>query len=244
MAVGYFTGSHMASRKLAPAKTAARGQDQSQGSQTARRSLHTAETAGSTPAPATITKRRQDWEAVEREYRTGQFSLRELEAKHGTPFATINKRAKREGWTQDLQAAVRQATNAKLIESVVTQAVHNTTHNTTQTVLAAAEVNKQIILGHRQQAVRAREAMEAARSKLLALGDTVADIREAATFVSATESLSRTTKTVIDIERTAFGLDDKEEDEQPELQDQIRQFVGQIHESSAGRLPITPRQPK
>jgi hypothetical protein len=153
-------------------------------------------------------RRRIDWEAIERDYRTGKFTLRELEAKHGAGYAKISKRAKDNGWTKDLADAVRQATTAALIAEVATARATEGQKAATTVVLAAAELNKQVILGHRRQAGEARAAMETARTKLLSLADTVADIREAATFVSATESLSRTTKTVIEIERTAFGLDD------------------------------------
>ena len=154
------------------------------------------------PAP------RPDWEAVERDYRTGRFSLRELAALHNANHATIGRRVEREGWTKDLTQAIRLATHAKLIEEETQQHCDSARQSATTVVLAAAETNRQIILGHRRQAVAARTAMETARAKLLSLSDTVADMRDAATFVSATESLSRTTRTVIEIERTAFGLDD------------------------------------
>jgi hypothetical protein len=55
--------------------------------------------------------------------------------------------------------------------------------------------------------------METARAKLLALSDTVADIREAAVLVNATESLSRTSRIVIEMELQAFGLTDKAAEE-------------------------------
>lgn len=158
----------------------------------------------------TPARKRVDWEAVERDYRTGQFTLRELEKKHGPAFATISQRAKREGWTQDLQEAVRQATSAKLIESLVTQESHKATQGTTQAVQAAAEVNKQVILGHRQQAANSRAAMETALAKVLSLADNVADIREAGALAAAVESLSRTSKLVIEIERKAFDIDTAE----------------------------------
>lgn len=159
-------------------------------------------------------RKRVDKEAVERDYRTGTMTLRELGAKHNANHATIGRWAESGGWTKDLSAAIRQATNAKLIEDATRQSCDGARQDATTAVLVAAEVNTQIILGHRKLAVQAREAMDLARAKLLSLGDTVADIRDAATFVSATESLSRTTKTVIDIQRTAFGLDDapKEKD--------------------------------
>ena len=152
---------------------------------------------------------RPDWEAVERDYRTGRFSLRELAVLHNANHATIGRRVEREGWTKDLTHAIRLATHAKLIEEETQQHCDGARQSATTVVLAAAETNRQIILGHRRQAVAARTAMETARAKLLALSDTVADIREAAVLVSATESLSRTSRIVIEMELQAFGLTDK-----------------------------------
>ncbi len=94
-------------------------------------------------------KRRTDWEAVERDYRTGKFTLRELETKHGATNSTIARWAKRNGWSQDLSAAVRQATNAALISEIIGSECSKAQQSAADTVLAAAEVNKQVILAHR-----------------------------------------------------------------------------------------------
>lgn len=64
-------------------------------------------------------KHRTDWDAVERDYRTGKFTLRELEEKHGVFNSSIARKAKKDGWTQDLRIAIRQATNAKLAGDLV-----------------------------------------------------------------------------------------------------------------------------
>lgn len=95
-------------------------------------------------------RKRVDWDAVERDYRTGKFTLRELEGKHGATNSTIARWAKRHGWTQDLSVAVRQATNAALISEIVGKECSSAQQSAAETVLAAAEVNKQVILGHRQ----------------------------------------------------------------------------------------------
>lgn len=101
-------------------------------------------------AAAAPTNRKTDWQAVERDYRTGKFTLRELEDKHGADNSLIARRAKRDGWTQDLSVAIRQATKAKLIKAAdpVADAV---------VVNEAAELNKHIILTHRRDVQRARD---------------------------------------------------------------------------------------
>jgi len=39
-----------------------------------------------------------DWEAIEREYRAGDSSIRALAEKHGVSDTAIRKKAKAEGW--------------------------------------------------------------------------------------------------------------------------------------------------
>lgn len=69
-------------------------------------------------------RRRLDWEAIERDYATGQLTQRELAAKHGTSEAFLSRRIARDRkadptrWGKDLTAAVRQATMAKVIRSM------------------------------------------------------------------------------------------------------------------------------
>lgn len=98
---------------------------------------------------STSKKPRTDWEAVERDYRTNQYTLRELAEKHGANHATIGRRAEREGWTRDLTDAIRQATNARLITEAVQQKCDDAQQNATTAVLVAAEANVHVILKHR-----------------------------------------------------------------------------------------------
>ncbi len=67
------------------------------------------------------TRRKADWEAIERDYRTGRFTDQELVDKHGNVVTrqALSKRAKVKGWQKDLSTAVRQATKAKLIQDQV-----------------------------------------------------------------------------------------------------------------------------
>jgi len=154
---------------------------------------------------ASATKQaRIDWEAVERDYRTGKFTLRELAEKHGCTHQAIDKRAKKHAWTKDLNDVIRQATDAALVAEMVAssgQAVANT-------VIAVAEMNKQIIIGQRKRIAQLQEDAAVAKEKLIALADTVADIREAGVLVSAMEGLSRISKTLTEQERLIYKLDD------------------------------------
>lgn len=186
-----------------------------------------------TGKPATPARKRADWEAVERDYRTGRFTLRELEAKHGAGYADISRRAKREGWQKDLASVIRQATNAALLSDATTKAQSDAT----TVVLVAAELNKQVILGHRSELGEARvvamdllaelrgAALLATDAELLAqiLAGAGADPRDEAEARKAVQKALGITSRVTSIkglaetltklhagERVAHGLDDEE----------------------------------
>ena len=159
-------------------------------------------------------KPKTDWEAVERDYRTGKYSLRELGARHGADHGLISRKARKEGWTQDLSAAIRQATNARLAESLVSTEVNESHQKVNAVVVASADVNTRIILGHRTRLTDLAGAVDQARAKLLELGDSVADIKEAATFVQAVGNLASATKTLLEQERKAHNLDDAPPDDE------------------------------
>lgn len=96
------------------------------------------------------TRRNIDWDAIARDYRLGQFTLRELAEKYGCSHQAIAKRAKEQGWTQDLGEQIKQATNAKLVANLVNQKVASGGQAVANVVLAAAEINTNVILGHRK----------------------------------------------------------------------------------------------
>lgn len=107
------------------------------------------------PPPPVHSRPKVDWEAVERDYRTSRFTDGELEQKHGVKRETIVRRRKKDQikdpsrWARDLAPHVRAATNALLMQDLVTAEVTEGHRQITDTVLATAEVNKQVILGHR-----------------------------------------------------------------------------------------------
>lgn len=95
------------------------------------------------------TKQKPDWDAIQRDYRTAKFTLRELAEKYGVSHQAIAKRAKTGGWTQDLGNQIRQATNAKLVAKLVDSEVAKGGQAVADVVLVAAEINTNVILAHR-----------------------------------------------------------------------------------------------
>jgi len=176
--------------------------------------------AGGAAAPG---RRRADWEAIERDYRTGQFSDQELADKHGNVVSrqAISKRAKLQGWQKDLSVEVRRATKAKLIaeqvaERVAEEVAGKVARNgnaTIEAVLAAAETNKQVILSHRRDIGKLSTlalslvnqietaANEPAAEKKLPLGDLVLMAQRAGQTLGRLQQM----------ERVAFGLDEPDD---------------------------------
>jgi len=186
---------------------------------------------------STPKKRKTDWEAVERDYRTGKFTLRELGEKHGANHSLIGRNARDRGWTQDLAVAITQATNAALVNELVSTEVHKSTQKVHTTVQAAAELNKNVILGHRTglnklTTIKAKllSQIEQAADNMAELTDIIEMARnpdengmdrvnDALKKAMGRSSLVDDLKKLSDIdekvrkgEREAFGLDDMDKD--------------------------------
>lgn len=160
-------------------------------------------------------KKRTDWDAVERDYRAGNFTLRELATRYGCSHQAVAKKSKVCGWSQDLSKAVKAATNARLIQLSVAKSVAASGQAVANTVLAAAELNAQVVFAHRQSIARLRKRIADADAKLSALGDSVADIREAKTYMDGVVASIAAEKTLVDMERKALGIDDAPVKEDP-----------------------------
>lgn len=62
------------------------------------------------------TKRRTDWELIERDYRLGIKSIRQLAAEYGINPSSITKRSKAEGWKRDLSQQIKLETRRLVAE--------------------------------------------------------------------------------------------------------------------------------
>lgn len=123
-------------------------------------------------------RKRVDWDAVQRDYRTGQFTETELAVKHGASRSAVNKHALKYGWTKDLQTEIRQATNAKLVAEMVANEVASGGKKVADTVLAVAEVNKDVILGHRSSLNRIATVAGALMAQIEQAAEQMADLSE------------------------------------------------------------------
>lgn len=58
-----------------------------------------------------------DWELIEKEFRLGQSTLRQLAAAHKVQPSAISRKANKEQWVQDKRAEVKALSEAQLLVS-------------------------------------------------------------------------------------------------------------------------------
>jgi hypothetical protein len=184
----------------------------------------------------TPARKRADWDAIQRDYRTSMFTLRELQAKHGADHGLISRKSRKESWTQELSAAIRQATNARLAEALVDAEVTKSHQKVTAVVAASADENTRIILGHRTRLTDLALSVDQAKEAVRLTGSEVTCIREAAVFMQAVCNLAAATKTLIEHERKAYGLDSDPE-RGTTAQDDFALLLEDIA-SRGSRLPV------
>lgn len=179
-----------------------------------------------------MTKSPVDWEAIEREYRAGQLSVREIAAQRGVSHTAINKKAKAQGWTRDLAKEVRRAVSDRLVSAEVSNA------NAQQAVETAAARGVELVRQHRRSLGRAQAIIEKLLAELERGTDNLEQIEDAIEEETAADkdgkrrnmmlkavslpqraqtaaALSLTIKNVIPLERQAFSLTDDAEDSAP-----------------------------
>lgn len=134
-------------------------------------------------------KPKPDWEAIEREYRLGQYSLREIAKRHGVGHQSILRRAAKWGWTQDMNDIVGRKVGAQLLlsgpdhertKSEPRQRAGPRIEITEEHIEAAVDEKVSIHVAHRSMArdFRALQAalVEEARRTTQQLADIVEDI--------------------------------------------------------------------
>lgn len=111
-----------------------------------------------------------DWESIEREYRAGKISINAIAAQYGVTEGAIRKRAKKHGWTRDLEGKVDDAILGYLIPVIGTQDGTNREQEQASAEAASAKDEEfvdyaarrmvDVVLTHRRRIARASELTE------------------------------------------------------------------------------------
>lgn len=163
-------------------------------------------------------KKRADWEAIEREFRAGQFSLRAIAAAHGITEGAIRKRAKAEGWERKLADKVRDAVREKLLrdDAGTQDGTHQQRASDKEVVEAAALRGLAVVTSHRkdlQQLHGLKRVLADRLSTVLHGGDPDGPcLGDKESPGDLLEKLSRITSRLIPLERQAHNLDAEPED--------------------------------
>ena len=188
-----------------------------------------------------------DWEKIERLYRLGQLSVREIARQCATQASTIIRRAKKDSWTQDLSMLVRQKSNATLLS------------NTSATPITRADIDVavatvvDVVRSHRRGIESGRNIVNLLMQQLCASANTrdeLEGIIDEETKADATtqrraqlmravslpaqagvlRDLTAAMKNLIPLERQAFNIgDEPPKDSLEQLTDaQIRQRANEL----------------
>lgn len=186
-----------------------------------------------------------DWEAIEREYRAGQLSVREIGRQQGVVEGTIRKRAKKEGWERDLTDQVCEEVRRQLVRNDEdAPPTHEEcvldTNDDKEIVRRAANRAVTIVKLHRQDAKEQREilsqltqelglrlaAIQSLRGIALGGGDKKAPVLTPLTLseLKDTSTIARNAagalKNITSIERQAFNID-----AHPEGEDEVKRVI-------------------
>jgi len=198
-----------------------------------------------------MTTKQPDWEAIERAYRAGVLSVREIAAAHEVSHTAINKRAKREGWDRDLKAKIKAKADALVSKREVSTEVSSKKAETEREIIELnAEVIANIRMAHRGDISRSRRLTNKLLDELEGLTDNRHLFEELGELMrnpddngqdkrndlynkiidlpgrtKTMKELAETLKTLVALERQAYDLDVKqggsEEDTLSKLMDEL-----------------------
>lgn len=152
-----------------------------------------------------MSQERADWEAIEKEYKLGQLSVRAIARKYGISATAVQKKAKKRGWVRDKTAEVRAKTRVALM--MADGSGPNGVQPGDKEVEIAVQTNLRVILEHRKHIQSLRNIL----AKLLKTAEKEASGSKSRVKL---EAMSRTIKNlvtaekeIIMLERQAFGID-------------------------------------
>lgn len=189
----------------------------------------------------TKNKRAQiDWEAIENDYRTGRYSVRQLAEKYDVNESSIRYRIKKYAWSKDLSGDVKKRIDDKLYRNTIDE-LDDADDETL--VEAHADKGIGIIKAHRTRIERQRSIVETVECRLIGQLEnekrTVVikgepqevdlDLEYAGKVLN---SLTQSTERLIKLERQSYRLDVEDGPQKPEekltddqLEDAIRSLT-------------------
>jgi hypothetical protein len=182
-----------------------------------------------------MTTKQPDWEAIERAYRAGVLSVREIASSCGVSHTAIQKRAKANGWERDLKAKIKAKADSLVAKrEVATQVASKSVETEREIIEVNAEVIANIRMAHRGDISRGRRLANKLLDELEGLTDNRQLFEELGELLRSEDDkgqdkrndlyqkiidlpgrsktmkeMAETLKTLIALERQAYDLDTK-----------------------------------
>ncbi len=156
-----------------------------------------------------------DWEAIERDYRSGQLTLVDVAKKHGVSDSQIRAKAKKNEWPRDLSVAIEQRTKEKIsaidISEIVEQSAKESAQKSAALIKSAIEqasdVAAGVVIKHRasiKMEMERAQSIEAILDEHMSSAESVRDVN---TIAQAYKTLVDAKAKLRDQERVVFNLD-------------------------------------
>ncbi|ULJ66670.1 hypothetical protein [Wielerella bovis] len=158
-------------------------------------------------------KRKIDWEKIEADYRAGILSLRDIAAPHGITESAVRKKAKEKNWQRDLNNKIQDHA-ANIMQRELAKDERNKTTER-EIIDANAQAIAQVGLNHRRLAAKAREQLADLFEEMQTSEESLANKSR------IMQSLSGSLKTVVEIERSAWGMDKNTDTQQESVGIQV-----------------------
>lgn len=215
-----------------------------------------------------MTERKQiDWERIELDYRAGVLSLREIAEKHpNTNHVAISRRAKKEGWVRDLSEKIKNKAEKIVTEQTVTADVTaKSSVSENEIIDSNARVIADVRLSHRKDIGKARSLANSLLEELEhqtinredyeslgillrsedergidKLNDLYMKAMNTPSRIVSMQKLADTMKTLIGLEREAFGID-KEVEQKP---DPLGDLLKSLTNTSSNNFSVVDDDPE
>jgi hypothetical protein len=174
-----------------------------------------------------------DWEAIEKDYRAGIATLRQIAETHGTTHTSVSVRARRDGWDRDLGAKIRAKAESLVSKAEVSSEISKTGLASEKHIVESnAAVVAAVAIGHRSSIKRNRSLSEKLLDELEAqcddpeafekLGELMASPDEKGadklndlyrkviglpSRIDSAKKLAETVRILVTMEREAYGMD-------------------------------------
>lgn len=187
-------------------------------------------------------KKKADWDAVEIDYRAGVLTFEEMASKHGATKGRISQVVKERGWVRDLSEKIKAKADSKLNKDALNKELNAKQQVREEDVVEAnAELQARIRREQRTDITRSRKLVISLLDELeeqtgnLALYQQLGELLYAPDDkcvdklnelyhkvislngrTGTMKSLADSLKTLVALEREAFGIDDR--NKQPDAQ--------------------------